>query len=99
MGWTAVERRRLGGGDKGVRKAEIVDGRGVTTFWSTPDGLYKSWRPHRGRHETRGGTGDRKQVEKCAAIACSSGSMNKQKNKEKTAFCRVYGWVAPEPSR
>jgi len=34
-GWTTVERRRRWGGAKGVRKAEIVDGRGVTTFWST----------------------------------------------------------------
>ena len=51
-GWTTVERKRRGGRPKGVRKAEIVDGRGVTTFWSTPDGLYESWRP--GRRETRG---------------------------------------------
>jgi len=28
-----------------MRKADIVDGRGVTTCWSTPDGLYESWRP------------------------------------------------------
>jgi len=27
-----------------VRKAEVVDRRAVTTFWSTPDGLYESWR-------------------------------------------------------
>jgi len=47
-GWTTVERKRRGGRAKGVR-AEIVDGRGVTT---SPDGLYESWRP--GRREKRG---------------------------------------------
>jgi len=39
-GWATVERRRRGGRAKGVRRAEIVDGRGVTTFWSTPAGLF-----------------------------------------------------------
>ena len=27
-------------------------GRGVTSFWSTPEGLYESWRPQ-GRYERR----------------------------------------------
>ena len=46
MGWTSVERKRYGGAANRERRAEIVDGREVTTFWSTPEGLYESWRPH-----------------------------------------------------
>ena len=37
----SVTCKRSGGRAKAVRKAEIVDGRGVTTFWSTPDGPYE----------------------------------------------------------
>jgi len=51
-GWTTVERRRRGGPTKGTKEAKIVDGRGVASFWSTPEGLYKSWRwPIRDRRE------------------------------------------------
>ena len=52
--WTTVERRQHGGGAKRARKAEIVDRGGVTTFWSTPEGLYESWRPARGRYAGKG---------------------------------------------
>jgi len=31
---------------------EAEDDRGITTFWSTPEGLYESWRPH--QHQGRG---------------------------------------------
>ena len=41
-GWTTVERRRRGGRTKGRKEAKIVDGRGVTSFWSTSEGLYES---------------------------------------------------------
>jgi len=44
-----VERSRRGGGAKGLREAEVMGGKGATTFWSTPDGLHESWRQHRGR--------------------------------------------------
>jgi len=52
-GWITVERRRRGGRTKGTKEAKIVDGRGVTSFWSTPEGLYESWRPLSGRYERR----------------------------------------------
>ena len=35
---------------KEVKKAEIVDRGGVTTFWSTPNGLYENWRSARDRY-------------------------------------------------
>jgi len=55
-GWTTVERKRRGGAAKRERRAEIVDGRGVTTFWSTPEGLYESWRPYQHRGEASRGS-------------------------------------------
>jgi len=61
-GWTTVERKRRGGRVKRARGAEIVDRGGVTTFWSTPDGLYESWRPQKDRYE-----GKRKQADARAA--------------------------------
>ena len=56
IGWTTVERKRRGGVAKRERRAEIVDGRGVTTFWSTPEGLYESWRPYQHRGEASRGS-------------------------------------------
>jgi len=56
-GWTTVERKRRDGAAKKERR-EIVDDRGVTTFWSTPDGLYDCWRPYQHQGQvSRGGCG------------------------------------------
>ena len=54
--WTTVERRRHGGrGQKSEKSGDRGRG-GVTTFWSTPEGLYESWRPARGRYAEKGKT-------------------------------------------
>jgi len=60
MGWTAVARKRHGGGAKSVERGNSGEERGTATFWATYEGLRVDWRPVGGRHGKRGKAGGKK---------------------------------------